>query len=95
MTLISRDVLDLVSQTINENHQYPDGFALFTGTLFAPTQDRDSEGQGFTHKLGDVVSISADKLGTLQNRVTYTHLAPRWEFGISALMKNLSQRGLL
>lgn len=95
MSLISRDVLDLVSQTINENHQYPDGLALFTGTLFAPTQDRDGDEKGFTHKLGDIVSISSDKLGRLQNRVTYTHQAPPWEFGITALMKNLSHRGLL
>jgi fumarylacetoacetate (FAA) hydrolase family protein len=95
MNKISRDVLDLVSQTINQNHQYPDGLALFTGTLFAPTQDRAGDGKGFTHKVGDIVRISSDKLGVLQNRVTYTHQAPPWEFGISALMKNLSQRGLL
>jgi fumarylacetoacetate (FAA) hydrolase family protein len=95
MRKISRDVLDLVSQTINENHQYPDGLALFTGTLFAPTQDRDGKGKGFTHKLGDVVRIRSEKLGTLQNRVAYCDRAPRWEFGISALMKNLHARGLL
>ncbi len=95
MSLISRDVLDLVAQTINENHQYPDGLALFTGTLFAPTQDRGGDGKGFSHKLGDIVSISSEKLGRLQNRVTYTHQAPPWEFGITALMKNLSHRGLL
>jgi len=95
MNMISRDVLDLVAQTINESHQYPDGLALFTGTLFAPSQDRGDTGQGFTHKIGDVVSIRASKLGTLQNRVTYCDQAPPWEFGISSLMKNLSQRGLL
>ncbi len=95
MTKISRDVLDLVSQTINENHQYPDGIALFTGTLFAPTQDRDGAGQGFTHKMNDVVRISSQKLGCLQNNVTLTNQAPPWEFGISALMRNLSERGLL
>ncbi|MFN2237589.1 MAG: fumarylacetoacetate hydrolase family protein [Anaerolineales bacterium] len=95
MNKISRDVLDLVSQTINENHQYPDGLALFTGTLFAPTQDRAGDGKGFTHRVGDIVRVRSDKLGVLQNRVTYTHQAPPWEFGISALMKNLSQRGLL
>ncbi len=95
MSLISRDVLDLVTQTINENHQYPDGVALFTGTLFAPTQDRSGEGKGFSHKLGDIVSISSSKIGRLQNWVTYTHLAPPWTFGMAALMQNLSQRGLL
>ena len=95
MSLISRDVLDLVQQTIGAHHQYPDGLALFTGTLFAPTQDRDGNGIGFTHKIGDVVSIRSGKLGTLQNQVTYSHEAPPWEFGISALMKNLSHRKLL
>jgi fumarylacetoacetate (FAA) hydrolase family protein len=95
MRKISRDLLDLVAQTRGENHQYPDGIALFTGTLFAPTQDRDGQGKGFTHKLGDVVRIHAEKLGTLENRVTHCHLAPPWEFGISALMKNLHRRGLL
>lgn len=95
MTKISRDVLDLVGQTISHHHQYPDGFALFTGTLFAPTKDRESNGKGFTHKKGDIVSISSMKLGMLQNTVAYTHEAPAWTFGISDLMKNLSQRGLL
>ena len=95
MKKISRDLLELVSQTLNENHQYPDGIALFTGTLFAPTQDRGGEGKGFTHKMGDVVSIHCEKLGVLQNRVTHCHQAPPWEFGISALMRNLAQRGLL
>jgi fumarylacetoacetate (FAA) hydrolase family protein len=95
MAQISRDPLDLVAQTCNENHQYPDGFMLFLGTLFAPTEDRDRPGEGFTHKLGDVVTISADKLGTLQNMVTHSHLAPRWEYGIGSLMRNLAARGLL
>jgi fumarylacetoacetate (FAA) hydrolase family protein len=95
MRKISRDLLELVEQTFGENHQYPDGVALFTGTLFAPTQDRDGRGKGFTHKLGDVVRIHADKLGTLENRVTHCHLAPPWVFGISALMDNLHRRGLL
>jgi len=95
MSLISRDVLELVSQTVNEHHQYPDGVALFTGTLFAPTQNREGDDKGFTHHLGDVVRIGSDQLGLLENRVSYTHQAPPWEFGISALMKNLNQRGLL
>jgi len=95
MNRISRDILDLVSQTIGVNHQYPDGLALFTGTLFAPTQDRDGVGVGFTHKIGDVVSISSKELGVLQNHVAYSNQASPWEFGISALMKNLCQRRLL
>ena len=95
MTKISRDVLDLVGQTKNDNHQYPDGFALFTGTLFAPTQDRDNPGEGFTHKIGDQVSISTSKLGKLTNTVTHSNIAPPWKFGISALIRNLKDRELL
>ena len=92
---ISRDVLDLVAQTMGPHHQYPDGIALFTGTLFAPTQDRDGPGQGFTHHLEDVVQISSPQLGALTNRVTLSTQAPPWRFGISALMSNLAARGLL
>jgi len=94
MAEISRDPLELVKQTISE-HQYPDGFVLFLGTLFAPTQDRDVKGSGFTHKEGDVVRISTPKLGVLENRVTTSKAAPPWTFGISDLMKNLVRRGLL
>ncbi|HEU0161769.1 MAG TPA: fumarylacetoacetate hydrolase family protein [Rhizomicrobium sp.] len=94
MDQISRDPLDLVAQTIKE-HQYPDGFVLFLGTLFAPTQDRDVKGLGFTHKEGDVVKISTPKLGVLENRVTSSKAAPPWNFGIADLMKNLLKRGLL
>ena len=95
MTKISRDVLDLVGQTISENHQYPDGLALFTGTLFAPTKDREGNGMGFTHKIGDVVTIASEKLGALQNTVVLCHDAPPWKFGTAALMRNLARRGLL
>ncbi len=95
MSRISRDVLDLVAQTMNESHHYPDGMVLFTGTLFVPTHDRFGDGKGFTHRLGDVVTIGSEKLGLLQNSVTYSHRAAPWELGISALMRNLSQRDLL
>lgn len=95
LTKISRDVLELVRQTFGDNHQYPDGFALFTGTLFAPTKDRNAEGEGFTHKRGDVVRISSSKLGTLENTLVYCHEAPPWTFGIGELMKNLAKRGLI
>ena len=94
MDQISRDPLNLVGQTVKE-HQYPDGFVLFLGTLFAPTQDRDNPGQGFTHKEADVVKISTPKLGVLENRVTSSKAAPPWTFGITALMKNLVKRGLI
>jgi fumarylacetoacetate (FAA) hydrolase family protein len=95
MAQISRDPADLAAQTLNANHQYPDGFLLFLGTLFAPTQDRDAPGGGFTHKVGDVVSIASPLLGTLQNRVTTSDQAPAWRFGLGALMHNLAARGLL
>lgn len=94
MAEISRDPLELVKQTISE-HQYPDGFVLYCGTLFAPTQDRDTPGFGFTHKEGDVVRVSTPKLGVLENRVTTCKQAPPWNFGIADLMKNLLKRGLL
>ena len=95
MIKISRSPLNLVNQTINENHQYPDGFLLFLGTLFSPTQDRDHIGSGFTHKLGDSVMISSPKLGTLYNTVIHSNSAKPWEFGISSLINNLTHRGLL
>jgi len=95
MTKISRDPADLVKQTISRNHQYPDGLVLFTGTLFAPTYDRDTPGMGFTHKVGDVVTISTPRLGALVNRVNVTVAAPPWSFGIGKLMENLAKRRLL
>ncbi|MBD8613907.1 fumarylacetoacetate hydrolase family protein [Pseudomonas putida] len=95
MALISRDPLDLVAQTVNGDHQYPDGFMLFLGTLFAPTQDRDKPGSGFTHKRGDEVSIGSPLLGVLRNTVTYSHEALPWTFGLGAMMRNLAARGLL
>ncbi|ATY34522.1 fumarylacetoacetate hydrolase [Sphingomonas psychrotolerans] len=94
MSEISRDPTDLVRQALSE-HQYPDGFALFLGTLFAPVQDRDHPGRGFTHKEGDMVRIATPKLGALVNRVTTSKAAPPWEFGIRDLMRNLVARGLL
>lgn len=95
MVKISRSPSDLVKQTINENHQYPDGFLLFLGTLFSPTQDRDDIGGGFTHKLGDTVMISTPKIGALYNTVTHSSKAKPWDFGINSLINNLTNRGLL
>lgn len=87
---ISRPLTELVSATYGTHHQYPDGFALYTGTLFAPTQDRDTPGQGFTHKSGDRVRISSPHLGTLVNTTASTvDLAP-WTFGIRDLYRYLS-----
>ncbi|TPE62709.1 fumarylacetoacetate hydrolase family protein [Sandaracinobacter neustonicus] len=90
MRQISRDPLDLVKQTLSE-HQYPDGFALFLGTLFAPVQDRDDPGRGFTHKVGDIVEIRSPKLGLLRNRVVTSADAPPWTIGIRAFMAQLPQ----
>ncbi|MBX9818097.1 MAG: fumarylacetoacetate hydrolase, partial [Burkholderiaceae bacterium] len=95
MARISRDPLALAGQLMGPHHQYPDGAMLFLGTLFAPVQDRDAPGSGFTHKLGDVVTITSPKLGTLRNRMQATDHCPPWTFGISHLMRNLAGRGLL
>ena len=94
MGQISRDPLDLAAQARSEHH-YPDGYALYLGTLFAPTQDRDVVGGGFTHKVGDRVTISAERLGTLENIVTTSRDAPAWTLGIAALFRNLASRGLI
>jgi fumarylacetoacetate (FAA) hydrolase family protein len=94
MSLISRDPADLVRQTLDQHH-YPDGFMLFLGTMFAPTQDRGAPGRGFTHKSGDIVRVSAPALGALVNKVTTSQEAPPWQLGIAGLMRNLAQRGLL
>jgi len=95
MSKISRDVADLVNETIGRHHQYPDGFCLMTGTLFAPSEDRDKIGGGFTHKVGDLVQISTPTLGALVNEVELSENIEPWEFGAGALMKNLAARGLL
>jgi fumarylacetoacetate (FAA) hydrolase family protein len=92
---ISRDPADLVAQMVNAHHRYPDGAVLFLGTMFAPVEDRDAKGQGFTHKSGDTVTIAAPKLGALVNRVMPTDQCEPWTFGVSALMHNLARRGLL
>jgi fumarylacetoacetate (FAA) hydrolase family protein len=92
---ISRDPADLVVQMVNEHHRYPDGAVLFLGTMFAPVEDRDAPGQGFTHKRGDIVTIAAPKLGRLVNRMMPTDQCEAWSFGVGALMRNLARRGLL
>ncbi len=92
---ISRDPADLVAQARGRHHQYPDGFVLYCGTMFAPVQDRGAPGQGFTHHLGDVVTIAAPELGALTNTVRLATEAPEWTFGTAALMRNLAGRGLI
>ena len=95
LTQISRDPLDLAAQAVNRNHQYPDGIVLFLGTAFAPTQDRGEPGRGFTHELGDVVTISSPKLGALSNRINYCNRIAPWTYGVSDLLRNLAARGLI
>ena len=93
--MISRDLEDLAAQTINKNHQYPDGLALMTGTMFAPTKDRGEPGKGFTHHIGDAVIIFSPPLGALINRVNHCDKVPPWEFGTMALFQNLRARSLI
>ena len=95
MSEISRKPEDLVGQTCGRHHQYPDGLMLYCGTMFAPVQDRDAKGQGFTHHIGDRVTIAAPDLGTLQNTVRLSTEAPEWTFGSGALMRNLAARALI
>lgn len=94
MAEISRDPEELVRQCLSEHH-YPDGFVLFCGTLFAPTQDRDTPGAGFTHKAGDRVTIASERIGTLVNTVTTSRDAPPWSIGIGEFVRNLAKRGLI
>jgi fumarylacetoacetate (FAA) hydrolase family protein len=93
--MISRDPDNLVAQMVNEHHRFPDGAVLFLGTMFAPVEDRDAPGKGFTHKTGDIVTIAAPKLGRLVNRMMSTDRCEAWSFGVGALMRNLAKRGLL
>jgi fumarylacetoacetate (FAA) hydrolase family protein len=95
MIKISRDPEDLVAQTIGRHHQYPDGLMLFLGALFAPTEDRGEAGAGFTHHLGDIVTIEAEGLGLLRNSVALSTTCLEWTFGIRALMSNLAERKLI
>ena len=95
MSAISRDPLDLAHQAMAGNHQYPDGYVLFLGTMFAPIQDRHGPGQGFTHVVGDVVTVSTPTLGALVNRVRTSDTVAPWTMGAVALMRNLGKRGLL
>lgn len=95
MSQISRTPESLVAATIGGHHQYPDGLVLYLGTMFAPVKDRDGAGKGFTHKLGDVVSISTSSLGTLSNRVNLSTQCPPWTYGTSHLLRDLARADLL
>ena len=95
MSRISRDPADLVTQMLGRHHQYPDGAVLFCGTMYAPTKDRDVPGKGFTHHMGDIVTVSNERLGALTNRVRLSTECEPWTFGIADLMRNLAGRGVL
>jgi fumarylacetoacetate (FAA) hydrolase family protein len=95
MRQLSRDPESLVSQTIGQHHQYPDGFMLFMGTSFTPLKDRRAPGEGFTHEIGDVVTITSRELGSLVNTVDLSTKCPPWTFGVADLMRNLAARNLL
>ena len=95
MAQISRDPADLAAQMLNAHHPFPDGAVLFLGTMFAPIEDRDAAGKGFTHKAGDIVTIATPKLGRLVNRIRATDQCAPWQFGAAALMRNLAARSLL
>lgn len=92
MSKISRDPLDLAAQAIGKTHQYPDGLMLFLGTMFAPTVDRFAPGQGFTHLIGDVVTVHTPRLGALVNRVNHANKTEPWTFGIAALISHLARK---
>jgi fumarylacetoacetate (FAA) hydrolase family protein len=95
MSQISRSPESLVAAAIGRHHQYPDGFVLYLGTMFAPVKDREGPGKGFTHRMGDVVSISTPSLGTLSNTVRLSTECAPWTYGASSLMRDLSKAGLL
>ena len=93
MSQISRDPLELVKHVIGPHHQYPDGVMFFLGTMFAPIQDRHGPGQGFTHEIGDIATVSTPQLGMLVNRVNTSDKIPPWTYGTRALMRDLARRG--
>jgi fumarylacetoacetate (FAA) hydrolase family protein len=95
MSQISRSPESLVAGATGRHHQYPDGFVMYCGTMFAPVKDRGGVGKGFTHKPNDIVSISTPKLGTLRNRVRLATECPPWTYGASHLMRDLARAGLL
>jgi fumarylacetoacetate (FAA) hydrolase family protein len=90
---LSRPFEELVGAAYGRHHQYPDGFALFTGTLFAPNEDRNAPGMGFTHETGDIVEISSSRLGTLTNAVEPTEKLAPWTYGIGNLLEYVVNDG--
>lgn len=95
MAEISRSPEELVAAAMGPHHQYPDGIALYLGTMFVPSKDRGEKGKGFTHKVGDMVTISSDKFGALVNRVQLSPDCPHWTYGASHLMRDLAGAQLI
>ena len=95
MREISRSPESLVASAIGPHHQYPDGFVIYLGTMFAPVKDRGGAGKGFTHKANDIVTISTPTLGSLSNRVRLSSECLPWTYGASHLMRDLAGAGLL
>jgi fumarylacetoacetate (FAA) hydrolase family protein len=95
MAEISRSPEELVAAAMGPHHQYPDGMALYLGTMFVPSRDRGENGKGFTHKVGDIVTISTAKLGALVNRVRLSPDCPHWTYGASHLMRDLAKAKLI
>jgi fumarylacetoacetate (FAA) hydrolase family protein len=95
MAEISRSPEELVAAAMGPHHQYPDGIALYLGTMFVPSKDRGEAGKGFTHNIGDIVTISSETLGTLINRVKLSPDCPPWVYGTSHLMRDLAKAKLI
>lgn len=95
MAEISRSPEELVKAAMGPHHQYPDGLALYLGTMFVPSKDRGEKGKGFTHKVCDIVTISSEKLGALVNRVRLSPDCPHWTYGASHLMRDLARAKLI
>jgi fumarylacetoacetate (FAA) hydrolase family protein len=95
MAEISRSPEELVAAAMGPHHQYPDGMALYLGTMFVPSKDRGEKGKGFTHKVGDIVTISTEALGALVNRVRLSPDCPHWTYGASHLMRDLARAQLI
>ena len=95
MAEISRSPEELVAAAMGPHHQYPDGLALYLGTMFVPSKDRGEKGKGFTHRVGDTVTIATDALGALLNRVKLSPDCPHWTYGASHLMRDLARAELI
>ena len=48
-----------------------------------------------TQRVGDVVTIKSERIGTLSNTVTTSRDAPAWTMGIGEFVRNLAGRGLV